>query len=48
MRSSGLLEVIGMIEQRRVPVAEADVSVVSAGATSHRFLELLAARDFEG
>ena len=47
MRSSGLLEVIGMIEQRRVPVAEADVSVVSAGATSHRFLELLAARDFE-
>src|SRR5438309_9967017 len=30
-----------MIEQRRVPMAEA------AGATSHRFLELLAARDFE-
>jgi len=47
MRSSGLLEVIGMIEQRRVPVAEADLSLVSAGATSHKFLELLAARDFE-
>src|SRR5207237_6227054 len=47
MRPSGLLEVIGMIEQRRVPVAEADLSLVSAGATSHKFLELMAARDFE-
>src|SRR6266571_4042367 len=36
-----------MIEQRRVPTAEADLGLVAAGATSHRFLELLAARDFE-
>jgi len=47
MRPSGLLEVIEMIEQRRVPMAEADVALVAAGATSHKFLELLAARDFE-
>jgi TusA-related sulfurtransferase len=47
MRPSGLLEVIEMIEQRRVPMAEADLALVAAGATSHRFLELLAARDFE-
>ena len=36
-----------MIEQRRVPMAEADLAVVAAGAKSHKFLELLAARDFE-
>ncbi len=36
-----------MIEQRRVPVAEADLALVAAGATSHMFLQLLAARDFE-
>ena len=36
-----------MIEQRRVPMAEADLALVAAGATSHKFLELLAARDFE-
>jgi TusA-related sulfurtransferase len=36
-----------MIEQRRVPMAEADLVLVAAGATSHKFLELLAARDFE-
>src|SRR5438445_10239549 len=47
MRPSGLLEVIEMIEQRRVPMAEAGLALVAAGATSHRFLELLAARDFE-
>src|SRR5437763_8352530 len=47
MRPSGLLEVIGMIEQRRVPAPETDLSLVSAGARSHKFLELLAARDFE-
>src|SRR5436853_2248929 len=41
MRPGGLLEVMEMIEQRRVPAAEAE------GATSHKFLELLAARDFE-
>jgi len=39
--------VIEMIEQGRVPMAEADLALVAAGATSHRFLELLAARDFE-
>src|SRR5438477_12608362 len=47
MRRSGLLEVIEMIEQRRVPMAEAELALVAAGATSHKFLELLAARDFE-
>src|SRR5437764_14889867 len=47
MRPSGLLEVIEMIEQRRVLMAEADLALVAAGTTSHRFLELLAARDFE-
>ena len=47
MPPSGLLEVIEMIEQRRVPTAEADLTVVATGATSHKFLELLAARDFE-
>ena len=36
-----------MIEQGRVPMAEADLALVAAGATSHKFLELLAARDFE-
>src|SRR5258706_9293533 len=43
MPPSGLLEVIEMIEQRRVPMAEADLAL----ATSHKFLELLGARDFE-
>src|SRR2546430_3810581 len=47
MRLSGLLEVIEMIEQRRVPMAEADLAPVAAGVTPHKFLELLAARDFE-
>src|SRR3977135_4757993 len=47
MPPSGLVEVIEMIQQRRVPMAGADLALVAAGATSHRFLELLAARDFE-
>ncbi len=47
MRPSGLVEVIEMVEQRRVPMAEADLALVATGATSHKFLELLAARDFE-
>ncbi|TME01809.1 MAG: sulfurtransferase TusA family protein [Chloroflexi bacterium] len=47
MPPSGLLEVMEMIEQRRVPAAEADLALVAAGAMSHKFLELLAARDFE-
>src|SRR5256884_3531882 len=47
MPPSGLVEVIEMIEQSRVPAAKADPALVAAGATSHKFLELLAARDFE-
>jgi len=48
MPPSGLLEVIEMIEQRRVPMAEAELALVPGPAMSHKFLELLAARDFEG
>src|SRR3977135_2064560 len=47
MPASGLLEVIEMIEQGRVPMAEANLALVAGGAKSHKFLELLAARDFE-
>jgi TusA-related sulfurtransferase len=47
MPGNGLQEVVEMIEQRRVPMAVADLAREAAGATSHRFLELLAARDFE-
>ena len=36
-----------MIEQKSVPRAEADVAATAGRATSHRFLELLAERDFE-
>ncbi len=37
-----------MIEQRRVPTAEADVAATVERASARRFLELLAARDFDG
>jgi TusA-related sulfurtransferase len=47
MRPSGLLEVIEMIEQGRVPIAQAVVTVVPERTKAHKFLELLAARDFE-
>src|SRR6267143_3788878 len=47
MPPSGLLEVIEMIEQRRVPMAEADVALVAAGAAAIKFLELLAGRGWE-
>src|SRR5438132_13970284 len=47
MPPSGLVEVIEMIEQSRVPAAKADPALVAAGATSRKFLELMAARDFE-
>src|SRR5207244_8932979 len=47
MPPSGLVEVIEMIEQSRVPAAKADPALVAAGATPRKFLELLAARDFE-
>jgi len=48
MRPNGLLEVIAMIEQRRVPMAEADVALVAERTTAHKLLQFLAARDFEG
>src|SRR5438445_13338746 len=47
MPASGLLEVIEMSEQKRVPTAEADAVATSERAPARRFLELLAARDFE-
>src|SRR4029077_8468396 len=47
MPPSGLPEVIEMIEQRRVPTAEADVLATVERASARRFLELLAARDFD-
>src|SRR6266853_5925168 len=47
MPPSGLLEVIEMIEQRRVPAAEAQVTSTAEPAPVSKFLELLAARDFE-
>src|SRR6266436_4562370 len=47
MPASGLLEVIEMIEQKRVPTAEADAVATSERAPARRFLQLLAARDFE-
>jgi TusA-related sulfurtransferase len=37
-----------MIEQKRVPMAEADAAAMAERTTSQRFLELLVARDFEG
>ena len=36
-----------MIEQKRVPMAETDVGAMAERTTSQKFLELLAARDFE-
>src|SRR5438309_11997651 len=47
MRSNGLLEVIEMIEQRRVPAAETDLASTDKPTPVRKFLELLAARDFE-
>src|SRR5438128_2477083 len=46
MPPRGLLEVIEMIEQRRVRAAKAEVALLVGRAASHKFLELLAARDF--
>jgi TusA-related sulfurtransferase len=48
MPPNGLLEVIEMIEQRRVPTAEAEVVATVERASARGFLELLAARDFDG
>jgi TusA-related sulfurtransferase len=47
MPSNGLPEVIEMIEQRGVPTAEADVAATTGRASARKFLELLAARDFD-
>jgi TusA-related sulfurtransferase len=47
MPTSGLQEVVEMIEQRRVPTAATDVAVTAELAPAHKFLELLAARDFD-
>ncbi|HEV2032945.1 MAG TPA: sulfurtransferase TusA family protein [Candidatus Dormibacteraeota bacterium] len=37
-----------MIEQRRVPMTEADAAAMAERTTSQKFLQLLAARDFQG
>jgi TusA-related sulfurtransferase len=47
MPTNGLSEVIEMIEQKRVPTAEADVAATVERASARRFRELLAARDFD-
>jgi len=47
MPPNGFLEVIEMIEQERVPTAEADVTVTVERASPRQFRELLAARDFD-
>jgi TusA-related sulfurtransferase len=47
MPTNGLQEVVEMIEQRRVPTAAADVAATAEPAAARKFLELLAARDFE-
>jgi TusA-related sulfurtransferase len=47
MPTNGLPEVIEMIEQKRVPTAAADVEATAESAPARKFLELLAARDFE-
>src|SRR5207245_11799839 len=44
---NGLPEVIEMIEQGRVPTAEADVAATVERTSARKFLELLAARDFD-
>jgi TusA-related sulfurtransferase len=47
MPRNGLPEVIEMIEQRRVPTAEADVAATVERGSARKFRELLAARDFD-
>ena len=47
MPPNGLPEVIEMIEQGRVPTAEADVAATVERTSARKFLELLAARDFD-
>jgi TusA-related sulfurtransferase len=47
MPPNGLSEVMAMIEQKRVPTAEAGVAATVERASARRFRELLAARDFD-
>src|SRR5207247_10755378 len=47
MPPNGLPEVIEMIEQGRVPTAEADVAATVERTSARKFLELLAARDLD-
>jgi TusA-related sulfurtransferase len=47
MPTNGLQEVVEMIEQRPVPTAATDVAATAEPAPARKFLELLAARDFE-
>src|SRR5258708_34647085 len=47
MPTNGLQEVVEMIEQKRVPTAEADVATSVERASARKFRELLAARDFD-
>jgi len=47
MPTNGLPEVIEMIEQKRVPTAEADVAATAERAPARKLLKLLAARDFD-
>jgi TusA-related sulfurtransferase len=47
MPLSGLLEVIEMMVQRRIPTAEADVAATPERPSARKFLELLTARDFD-
>src|SRR4029077_10927651 len=47
MPPNGLSEVIEMIEQKRVRTGEADLAATVERAPARKFLELLAARDFD-
>src|SRR5260370_36700687 len=47
MPTNGLQEVVEMIEQRRVPTGAADMAATAEPGPARKFLELLAARDFE-
>ena len=41
MPSNGLPEVMEMIEQKRVPTAEADVTATAERASARKFLDLM-------
>jgi TusA-related sulfurtransferase len=44
---NGLQEVVEMIEQRSIPTVDAGVAAAAEAAPARKFLDLLAARDFE-